>query len=98
MPSSFKIRIVLFQFRLSKDLLHGMIDAREIFINDDVRPPFDSISDVEAYAEKAFSSIYYLLNEALASAKQQDVKGHARHAANQVKNSFVHDFVAHILI
>ena len=59
-----------------------MIDAREIFINDDIRPPFDTLADVEAYAEKAFSSIYYLLLEALASTDQQD--GHARHAANQV--------------
>ena len=75
-----------------------MIDAREIFINDDIRPPFDTISDVEVYAEKAFSSIYYLLIEALASAKQQDVKGHARHAANQVKNSLVHDCLSLILI
>ena len=61
-----------------------MIEAREVFINDDVRPPFDTIADVEGYAEKAFSSVHFLLLEALASANNQDVKGHARHAANQV--------------
>ena len=66
-----------------------MIEAREVFINDDVRPPFDTIADVDDYAEKAFSSVHFLLLEALASANNQDVKGHARHAANQVTLCFL---------
>lgn len=60
-----------------------MVEAREIFINDDVRPPFDTIDDVKAYSKNAFSSVYYLLLESLLL-DQSDMKGHARHAATQV--------------
>lgn len=60
-----------------------MIDSRELFIQDDTRPPFFSVDELETYSEKAFSSAYYLLLEALS---QGEVKGHARHAANQVRH------------
>ena len=42
------------------------------------------MQDVDVYSEKAFSSIYYLLLESLAAKEATEVKGHARHAANQV--------------
>ena len=75
------------QHNLSRQLLDEMIDARELFLHDDVRPPFDSMEDVQAYAEKAFSSVHYLLLECLRSGTDnQEMKGHARHAANQVCN------------
>ena len=59
-----------------------MVESREVFINDDLKPPFDTIADVEDYAEKAFSSVHFLLLEALANG--HEVKGHARHAAHQL--------------
>ena len=67
-----------------------MIESRELFLEDDKRPPFYAIEDVEAYGEKAFASILYLLLEALAK-DSKEVKGHARHAAKQVlfKDSFL---------
>ena len=37
---------------------------------------------------KAFSSIYYLLLESLATLEAGEVKGHARHAVNQVSTDF----------
>lgn len=77
---------------LSQDLLLRMIEAREIFINDDLRPPFDTIDDVKAYSKNAFSSAYYLLQEALLNDNNNpEMKGHARHAATQV-NCFSNHF------
>ena len=38
---------------------------------------------VEEYGEKAFSSVYFFLLECLLE-NNQEMKGHARHAANQV--------------
>ena len=61
-----------------------MIEARDLFVEDDARPPFFSMEDVDIYSGKAFSSIYYLLLESLASSEAGEVKGHARHAVNQV--------------
>ena len=61
-----------------------MIEARDLFVEDDARPPFFSMEDVDIYSGKAFSSIYYLLLESLATSEAGEVKGHARHAVNQV--------------
>ena len=61
-----------------------MIDARDLFVDDNVRPPFFSMQDIDVYSEKAFSSIYYLLLESLATKEATEVKGHARHSANQL--------------
>jgi hypothetical protein len=64
-----------------------MIESREVFIDDDLRPPFDTIDQVEAYGVKAFSSVHFLLLEALLTDNNNtDIKGHARHAANQVNH------------
>ena len=65
-----------------------MIDARDLFVDDNVRPPFFSMQDIDVYSEKAFSSIYYLLLESLATKEATEVKGHARHSANQVSKYF----------
>ena len=73
----------IFQHNLSKELFDRMIEAREIFLEDDVKPPYFTIEDVESYSEKAFSPVYYLLLESLGST---EINGHARHAANQVRN------------
>ena len=62
-----------------------MIEAREIYLEDDVRPPFASMEDVESYSERTFSSVYFLLMESLSGINE--VNGHARHAANQVSLS-----------
>ena len=63
-----------------------MIESRDLFVEDDARPPFFSMEDVDVYSGKAFSSIYYLLLESLATSEAGEVKGHARHAVNQVSN------------
>lgn len=64
-----------------------MIESRDVFIEDDIRPPFFNMDDVETYSEKAFSSVYYLLMESLSEGKLE-INGHARHAANQVPTNF----------
>ena len=65
-----------------------MIESRDLFVEDDARPPFFSMEDVDVYSGKAFSSIYYLLLESLATSEAGEVKGHARHAVNQVSTDF----------
>ena len=62
-----------------------MIDARDIFLEDDIRPPFGTVEQLEEYGEKAFSSVHFFLLECLLG-ENQEMKGHARHAANQVCN------------
>ena len=62
-----------------------MIDARDIFLEDDIRPPFGTVEQLEEYGEKAFSSVHFFLLECLLG-ENQEMKGHARHAANQVYN------------
>ena len=83
-----KILLIYFNFqhRLSKSLLEKMVEAREVYLEDHVRPPFASMDDVESYSEKTFSSVYFLLLESLAD--NGEVNGHARHAANQVFQDF----------
>ena len=68
---------------MSQELFERMLTSRDIYLEDDVRPPFVTIKDVEDYGEKAFSSVYFLLMECLMN-ENQEAKGHARHAANQV--------------
>jgi hypothetical protein len=64
-----------------------LIESRDLFVEDDARPPFFSMEDVDVYSGKAFSSIYYLLLESLATVEACEVKGHARHAVNQVSKN-----------
>ena len=73
-----------FQFGLTRGLFDNLIDSRDLFVEDTARPPFFSMEDVDVYSGKAFSSIYYLLLESLANLESSEIKGHARHAANQV--------------
>ena len=82
---------ILIQYKLTKAPFEKLIDARDLFVEDDVRPPFFSMEDVDTYSDKAFSSIYYLLLESLATVETGEVKGHARHAATQVLRNFSSD-------
>jgi len=88
-PVGKELNAAISQYNLSKELFERLIDARELFVEDNVRPPFFSMEDVDVYSEKAFSSIYYLLLESLAAKEATEVKGHARHAANQVSTAHV---------
>jgi len=83
-PVGKELYAAITQYNLSKELFERLIDARDLFVEDNVRPPFFSMQDVDVYSEEAFSSIYYLLLESLAAKEATEVKGHARHAANQL--------------
>ena len=83
-PVGKELNAAILQHNLSKELFERLIDARDLFVDDNVRPPFFSMQDVDVYSEKAFSSIYYLLLESLATKEATEVKGHARHSANQL--------------
>ena len=78
---------IFIQHKVSQELLQRMIDARDIFLEDDVRPPFGTVEQLEEYGEKAFSSVHFFLLECLLE-ENQEMKGHARHAANQVHIDF----------
>jgi len=83
-PIAKELNAVISQYKLTKAPFEKLIDARDLFVEDDVRPPFFSMEDVDTYSDKAFSSIYYLLLESLATVETGEVKGHARHAATQL--------------
>ena len=69
-----------------------MIDARDIFLEDDIRPPFGTVEQLEEYGEKAFSSVHFFLLECLLG-ENQEMKGHARHAANQVHKYIIISYI-----
>ena len=51
-----------------------LIDSREQFLTD---RPFESLEEVEKYADKAFGSVYLLLLEIIGN-----TDGHLKHAAS----------------
>jgi len=83
-PVAKELNAAISQYGLTRGLFDKLIDARDLFVEDDARPPFFSMEDVDIYSGKAFSSIYYLLLESLATSEAGEVKGHARHAVNQL--------------
>lgn len=82
-PVASELRRAIREHGLSKEPLMRLIDSRDTFLDDELKPPFDTMDEVDAYAEQAFSSIHCLVLETLAQ-KTAGVKGHARHAANQL--------------
>ena len=69
---------------ISFELLHRLVQSREIFMSDQ-RQPFKSMDDVERYSEYAFSSINNILLESLIDSDDKlELNGHARHSANQL--------------
>lgn len=86
-PVAQELNAAISQFGLTRGLFDNLIDSRDLFVEDTARPPFFSMEDVDVYSGKAFSSIYYLLLESLANLESSEIKGHARHAANQLGKS-----------
>ena len=48
-----------FQYGLTRGLFEKLIEARDLFVEDDARPPFFSMEDVDIYSGKV-PFIYYI--------------------------------------
>ncbi len=85
-PVALQLHSAVKKYRLTKDLLLGVISSREELLTGQ---PFDTIEGVEEYGRNAFSSIYHLHLECLLSrspgdGSEESLNGHARHAATQL--------------
>ncbi|XP_023333361.1 NADH dehydrogenase (ubiquinone) complex I, assembly factor 6 [Eurytemora carolleeae] len=72
-PVAGQLHRAVLEHSLSKSLLLRLVDSREQFISD---RPFESLEEVEKYADKAFGSVYLLFLEII-----NNSDGHLKHAA-----------------